>query len=210
VGILVLAMGQLVSAQELPAVEPINPKADHIERWNWFARAVYALHAKLVAEHAVRTTERIGGYAHEPGFYREIEFIDKETGQLISRVQWETAHPDRLHSIEVYVRDRAGRPIRDYGVWYLTSSRSAPQATVINLFAYHDGLTAFRQFDATDNRLYEMCEGTYKGKSVNIELWELDILRLAGEPDTVMRTPAYAACFRGLPEKSAGRYLTPQ
>ena len=204
------ALTSVVPAQAWGVVEPINPKADHAERWNWFARAVYALHERLVAEHDVRKVERVGGYAHQPNFYREIEYVDRKSGLLISRLQWESAHPDRLHSIEVYVYDANGRVERDYGAWYLTHSRTAPQATVINLYAYPDGLRALRQFDASDNRLFEMCEGTYRGQPVNIELWELDILRLTGEPDTVMTSPAYAACFSELPGQSAGRYLTPQ
>jgi hypothetical protein len=202
--------GEIVWAQKPVEVEPINPRADHIERWNWFARAVYALHARRVAAHEVRTTERIGGYARQPGFYKEVTYVDELTGHMISRVQWERANPERLHSIEVFIRDASGRVIRDYGTWFLTHSRSAPQATVINLFAYNDGLVAYRQFDATDDRIYESCKGTYDDKPVKIELWDTDIIRLVGEPDTIMTTPEYAACFRGLPVKSAGRYLTPQ
>jgi len=197
-------------AQTPVTIEPINPKAGHVERWNWFARAVYALHVRLISTRDVRKVERVGGYAHQPNFYREIEYVDRKSGLLISRVQWETAHPDRLHSIEVYIHDANGRVQRDYGAWYLTHSRTAPQATVINLYDYPEGLRALRQFDATDNRLFEMCEGTYRGQPVNIELWELEILRLAGELDTVMTSPAYKACFAGLPAKGAGRYLTPQ
>jgi len=207
---MVLLLMSTTAAAPLPDPGPINPKADHVERWNWFVRAVYALHTKLTAGRGIRTEERTGGYAGKPGFYREVAYFDKDTGRLISRLQWESKKPDLLHSIEVYIYDDKGRVRRDYGAWFLTHSRTAPQATVINLHAYNDGLTALRQFDATDNRLYEICKGKYKGKPVDIELWEDEIIRLTGEPDTVMTSKAYAACFRGLPAKSAGRFLTPQ
>ena len=81
--------------------------------------------------------------------------------------------------------------------------------TTINFHAYAGKLHAFRQFDASNNRTYERCEGSYRGKEVNIDLDESDIIEFEGEPKTVMTTALYRKCFAGLP-KRAGKYLTPQ
>ncbi len=191
-------------------IEPIDPNADHVQRWNWFARAVYALHKKWIAGRHIQTETRIGGYYREPKFYREVKYYDKNTGRLVSIIQWERERPDRIHWIEVYIYDDKGRVTRDFSAAFLPHSRTAPQSTFINLHAYNGGLHAFRQFDATDNRTYEYCKGTYQGKPLEISLWETDIIELEGEPGTIMTTPEYEACFAGLPVESAGKYLTPQ
>ena len=205
--LLFVLMTTILQADE---VRPINPQADHVERWNWFVDAVYALHKKQVKGRTVKTEERTGGYYREPEFFREQKFTDAKSGQHISTIQWERAHPDRIHAIEVYVRDGQGRVVRDYSALFLTHSRNAPQQTLINLYAYNDGLQAFRQFDATDNRTYERCRGTYQGRKVSLEYDEMQLLEYEDQPQGPLSAPLYKACFRGLPAKSAGKYLTPQ
>jgi hypothetical protein len=204
----------VVAALALPAaraeVPPIDPNAGHTERWNWFADAVLALHQQRIAGREIRTETRTGGYAHRPDFYTETKYYDADSGRLLSIVQREREHPDRVHWIEVYSYDDSGRVVRDFSAAYLPTSRSQPQQTLINLHAYNGELHAFRQFDATDNLIYEFCEGAVDGRPVRIQLFEQDLIELSGEPDTVMTSPAYEACFAGLPADSAGAYLTPQ
>jgi hypothetical protein len=205
-----LALLTVLCATARAELPPIDPDATHTERWNWFAGAVLALHEQRIAGREIETRRRIGGYARRPAFYEEVKYIDAASGQLLSVIQWEREQPDNLHWIEVYVRDEAGRVVRDYSAAFLPTSRSQPQQALINLHAYNGGLHAFRQFDATDNRIYEHCEGELNGEPVRIRLFELDIIRMRGEPGTVMASPEYQACFEGLPQDSAGPYLTPR
>lgn len=202
-----LVLGPASAAKPVP---PLDPDADHVTRWNWFADALYALHEKQLAAHRIKTVEHIDGYYRDPEFYHETRYIDAVSGRLLSVVQRERAEPENIHSIEIYVHDKQGRVIRDYSVLFLPHSRSAPQHTLINLHSYHGELHAFRQFDATDNRLYEFCQGRYQGKAVEIRLDEFDVIELQGRHGTIFDTPAYRACFQGLPVESAGNYLTPQ
>jgi len=192
------------------SVRPINPNEDHVSRWKWFVDAVYALHKKQIAGRDIKTEVTKGGYARLPDFYTATKYFDKKTGRHLSTVMMETEKPDLIHSIEVYVHDNKNRVIRDFGGSYLTHSRAAPQQTLINLHAYNGKLHAFRQFDATDNRIYEYCKGTYKGKKVEISLDDMEILEYEDLVKSPMTTPVYKACFKGLPVKSAGKYLTPQ
>lgn len=207
-----VALAIAASAAAAQSVPPVAPNAGHVERWNRFADAVYALHQKITAARRITTEERIGGYYRWPKFYREVKYRDADSGRLLSIIQWERERPERIHWIEVYVYDERGRVVRDYSAAYLPFSRTAPQQTIITFYAYNHGgrLRAYRQFDATDNRIYEFCEGTYRGEPVRIDLWELDIIEETGKPGGVMTTEAYRACFEGLPVESAGKYLTPQ
>ncbi|GMR19664.1 MAG: hypothetical protein BMS9Abin36_0259 [Gammaproteobacteria bacterium] len=191
-------------------VAAINPNAGHVERWNWFADATYALHQRLIKGRDVRIEESVGGYHGEPEYYREEKFFDKKTGKLISTIQWEKKRPDNMHAIEVTVRDNTGKVLRDFSALYLTHLRNAPQQTLINLYAHNKGLSAYRQFDASDNRIGEACRGQYQGKKVDIELGEMEILDLEDDPKSMMFGPLYKTCFKGLTVKSAGKYLTPQ
>lgn len=205
---LVFALAGMVTLAD--DVRPINPNADHVERWNWFVDAVYALHKKQTRDRKLNRKERIGGYYRDPEFFREEQFIDAKSGHHLGTIQWEREHPDRIHSIEVYVRDAQGRVLRDYSALFLTHSRNAPQQTLINLHAYNGKLHAFRQFDATDNRIFERCTGMYKGKKVSLEYDEIQLLEYEDQPQGPLTTPLYKACFNNLPVKSAGKYLTPQ
>ena len=205
--VLFAALAAPAGADEM---RPLDPDAGHVERWNWFVDAVYALHKQRIRGRKIRTTAEIGGYFRQPEFYKEVKYFDADSGEHISTIQWEREHPDRIHAIEVFVYDKKGRVMRDYSALFLTHSRNAPQQTLINLHAYNQGLHAFRQFDATDNRIYEFCEGLYRGKAVEIRYDEVQIIEYEDDPKSPMSRPEYKACFAGLPVKSAGVYLTPQ
>jgi hypothetical protein len=199
--------GPVVAADD--SVKSIVQNMTHVERWNRFADKMLGLHKQRIAEHDIRTSEKLGGYFRMPEFYKEVKYIDKSSGRLISLVQWETQNPDQVHTMEIYFHDQQGRVSRDFGLAYLTDGRNAPVQTLINFHAYPNGLHAFRQFDASNNLVYEKCEGKYKGKKVNISLSEMDLLEFEDKPKSVLTSEAYKTCFAELP-KTAGKYLTPQ
>ena len=210
--ILVTLCGVFVGPLQATAgdeVKSVLTNMTHVERWNRFADKLLELHNKIISQHKIRTTESIGGYFREPNFYKDVHYYDAESGRLLSHVQWETEHPDRVHFMEVYIYDKKGRVIRDFDVAYLTEGRNAPVQTLINFHNYSGELHAFRQFDASDNRIFEHCDGKYKGKKVKMNLSELDILELEDQPKSLLTSPEYKKCFGGLPN-SAGKYLTPQ
>lgn len=204
---MLLLLGSPVQADD--SVKKILIDMTHTERWNRFADKMLALHEQRISQFKIRTTEKLGGYYRMPDFYKEVRYIDSATDRLISLVQWETKKPDLVHYMELYFYDTQGRVERDYGLSFLTDGRNAPMATMINFHAYNGKLHAFRQFDASNNRLYEFCEGTYKGKPVEIKLIEMEILEFEDLPKSIMTSPEYKACFKGLPA-TAGKYLTPQ
>jgi len=191
------------------SVKSILTDMSHVKRWNRFADKLHELHKSIISRHEVRTTESTGGYFRDPDFYKDVHYYDAKSGRLLSHVQWETSHPDRVHFMEVFIYDGKGRVTRDFGVAYLTEGRNAPVQTMINFHTYKKGLHAFRQFDASNNRIFERCDGNYKGKEVDIKLSEMDILEIEDLPKSVMTSPEYKKCFEGLPH-TAGKYLTPQ
>lgn len=197
------------AAQAAPRIQTMKVDQTHVDNWNAFADACLALHREQIAGRDVRQEERVGGYANYPDFYREVSYYDRTNGRLLSRVQWERAEPDRLHAIEVYVRDGGGRVLRDYSAAYLPQGRNAPVQTLINLHAYNGDLHAFRQFDASGDRLYEYCEGNFEGEAVQIRLFEDDLAGVSEHADRVMASPAYQACFQDLPP-DPGPYLDPR
>ena len=183
--------------------------ASEAKRWNKFVDDLYALHKKRIEGKDIKIEEKTGGYFRYDNFYKEQKFIDKKTGHVVSLIQWETKHPKNIHVIQVFIRNDNGRLIRDFGATYRTEDHDDPMATEINLHAYSKGLEAFRQFNASDEITYERCRGTYQGKKVDIRLGIVELDEFRGEPDTIMTTPAYKACFGSIPLK-AGKYLTPQ
>jgi len=209
------AVAILVSSLQTPVLQAedgakrILVDLTHTERWNRFADKLMVLHKQLISETEVRTTEKIGGYYRQPEFYKEIEYFDKKSGQLLSKVQWETANPDRVHSMEVYIYDQQGRVARDYLVAYLVDGRAAPMQALINFHGYNGKLHAFRQFDASNNRTFERCEGSDNGIKVDINLGESDILEMEDLPKSIMTSPAYKKCFKGI-ATTAKDYLTPR
>jgi hypothetical protein len=210
--ILVLSIGLVSLAGTVVAADNVKNMPimmTHVERWNRFADELLALHRQIVSETEVRTTEKTGGYYRQPKFYKEVRYFDKKSGRLLSMVQWETEHPDRVHSMEVYIYDSRGKVIRDYGVSYLVDGRQAPMQTLINFHGYSGQLHAFRQFDASNNRIYENCSGSDNGKPVSISLGESDILEFEDMPKSVMTSSSYKKCFRGI-ATTARDYLTPR
>lgn len=183
----------------------IRPLNKHEIAWSHFARQLLSLHHKLVKNLSLVKKTRLGGYAHQPLFYREESYFTAKTHRLISRVRWETAHPDKLHTIEIYFYDTQGRIKRDYTAAYLPNYYRSPTQTLVSFHAYHDKLHAFRSFDADGFTVDEGCRGEYQGKHVEIILDEGEIAD--GAPE--MQTTAYQVCFAGLRQKP-GKYLTPQ
>ena len=189
------------------AAEPMKEDNQHVRSWNAFADNVYQLHQKLSQVDGVSTKTRIGGYAGMPEFYREERFYIGE--RLISKVQWEKAQENVLHSIEVFIHDDQGRVIRDYIAAYLPTYRNAPTQTLISLHRYHDQLHAFRTFDASGYRIIERCIGQLEAREVNILLDEDEIDAALGDPNSIMASAEYQACFGDL-QVEAGKYLLPQ
>lgn len=181
----------------------------HIRSWNQFVDDVYALHKKQISNRQILTKEELGGYASHPEFYKEVVYIDKVSGKPVSKIQWVKNKPDVIHSLEVLVRDKQGRVIRDYSAAYLPGQRNAPVQTLINLHNYNDKLHAFRQYDVSADVIYEYCEGEFKGKKRQLRLFESDITAADYESRQLMNSALYKACFGGLPQQ-LGKYLKPQ
>lgn len=198
------ALGLSAIAHAAVTEQRLKEDKVHVRTWNTFADECLALQKQQLAQTQVREKTRIGGYAHQPQFYIEHTYYDAKTGVLLSRMQWEREHPDRMHTCEVYIYDDQGRVVRDFAAAYLPQGRNAPVQTLINLHEYNGDLHAFRQFDASGDRIYEYCEGTWHDKPVQLRIFEDD---LYGTSD-VTSTPVYSACFKGLPMK-AGEYLDP-
>jgi len=190
-------------------VETILTNMTHVQRWNRFADKVLELHKSVISKHKIRTTEKLGGYYRQPDFYKDVHYYDADTGRLLSRVLWETKHPNVVHYMEVYRYDKKGRIDLDFDVGFLTDGRNAPVQTLINFHHYSGDLHAFRQFDASNNRIFEHCDGKYNGKDVNVDLSEMDLIDLEEKPDGFLSSKLYKECFGDLP-KTAGKYLTPQ
>ena len=206
VGMLVLT----ASAGSSDEVRTGSVETDQVTVWNRFADRLMALHRKQLVAHKVRETEEFGGYANMPRFYREVSYYDSHSGRLLSRIQWETENPDRVHGIEVNIYDAKGRLARDYMAWYLPKFRNAPRATTINLYHYGRGARGWRQFDASGNRIYERCNA-WDGSKVGDKLLELDEDSLAdalSDKKGIMASELYSRCFGDL-AASAGPYLNP-
>lgn len=191
------------AAQETPAIRA-NP--DTVRTWNRFADGIYQLHLQHLRDTEVRTETRAGGYPEGslggPDFFHEVHYYDAATGRLLSRIQWETAQVQTIHSIQVYLHDDEGRVRVDYYAAYLPVFRNAPMNTLVNLHAYHGELRAFRQFDASGNRRYEQCRGRLEGESLwlDAEFFPMD--------ESVVESDAYRRCF-GMLQEQAGEHIDP-
>jgi hypothetical protein len=179
---------------------------DHVTSWNRFAGKVYDLHQRQIAGRAIRQTEVVGQYhgtAARGYAYTETSYHDARSGLLLSRVRVDRDRPKILHIVEVFIHDAQGRVARDYAALYLPWSQNAPMRTLINVHQYNRDLHAYRQFDASGERVYEQCKGMHAGEKVDISLEQQEI----GPPTTA--SDAYRACFAGVPQ-TAGVYLSPQ
>ena len=203
------ALLYLLLPVSLWAAEPGAMKEDkgQVSSWNRFADDLYALHQRQIAGRAVRQEEKLGGYANLPDFYRQVKYFDADSGVLLSEIQWESEHPERIHSIAVFRHDEQGRVLRDYSATFLPEYRNAPVQTLVFLHQYPQGVHAFRSFDASNELLYERCEGSFEAKPVSISL-DIDELEAAqGEryrdQRGILTEPAYRHCFGGLPDTAA-------
>jgi hypothetical protein len=179
------------------------------KRWNILVDKLYALHKRHIDGKDINIVEKTGSYFRLKDFYKEQKFFDKKSGKLLSLIQWETKNPKNIHVIQVFFYDDSGRLIRDFGAAFRTQDHDDPMATEINLHAYPNGLHAFRQFNASDSITYERCDGEFQGRKVTISLGVVDLEEFRDEPNTIMTSPEYKACFSNIAQK-AGKYLTPQ
>jgi len=179
----------------------------HVFMWNLFAENLLSLHQNQIKKQRVQLKKKEGGYASNKNFYTEIEYTSVKTGKLISRVQWEKARPNVMHSIEVYLYDSKGRVVRDFLAAYLPGHRNAPVQTLITLHQYKDKLHGFRSFDASGDKVLERCEGEFLGKSFEF-LLDVDDMYSAYLNGNPIEPKAYEACLGKTPEK-AGKYLRP-
>lgn len=203
---LVLTMTSTASVVHAEVSKVVTVDNDHVRVWNKFANDLVSLHQQLTKNKNVKQTERTGGYASQPDFYKEEVFSDSTSGRVISKLLWEKAKPANLHVVEVYVYNDKGQVIRDYSASYLPHGRNAPVQTLINLHGYSGKMHGFRQFDATGDIIFEQCEGTYKGKNVTIRLFENDLFGNSKYADAIVASDAYKACFQGI-ERNAKRYI---
>lgn len=201
----------LLVSLPVPAASTESIKEDnhHVRRWNKFADDLLQLHEIQTRKNPHTVKKKLGGYAHMPNFYREFRYINKQTGKLISQVQWEKAYPKNLHTIEVYLYDEYGRVTRDYSAAYLPEYRNAPTQTLISFHRYNGLLHSFRSFDASGDHILDRCTGRYNSKVINILLDEDELYEGQFQKNGVMQSDTYRECFKGMPDK-AGKYLNPQ
>lgn len=185
--------------------------ADLAARWTKFAQALEALHKQRITSLDYVTEEKAGGYGGiraDPEFYREVKFNDRKSGRLLALVQREIQPPNSLHVIEIYIYDDQGRVLREYLATYLPNRREIPYQTLVTRYAYEGKLQAYRQFDASDDFLFEYCAGELEGKKVRIAWDDLDMPDNVNEITDDFTRKAYQICFQSLP-KTAGAYLDP-
>lgn len=207
--LLALSLVCLSQAAAALEVQRLSEDKQHVRTWNAFAEAVYALHQRQLAGREVRTESHIGGYAGLPDYYKEVSYYDAHSGHLLSRIQWEQENPGQVHVIEVFVRDAKGRVIRDYTAGFLPFYRNAPNQTLISLHNYRGDLHAFRTFDASGDRIFERCEGTFAGKPVALMLDEDALIEAEDDADSILHSAVYRACFKGV-AKTVESYLEPK
>ena len=180
-----------------------------VNEWNGFADDLYALHKDQLSRHDVKETVKKGGYRGEKDFYKEVTYTDAQSGRVLSRIQWEIEKPENIHVIEVFQHDEGGRVSCDYTAAFLPGFRNAPVQTLVALHSYNEGLHAFRSFDASGDAVFERCEGTYKGKDVDLDFEDYEIENMRHEANGVMKTAEYQACF-GKIDLSAAEFLPPR
>ncbi len=189
-----------------PQIKQMEVDEGQVISWNRFAAKVYDLHKQRLAGREVRRTEVTGEYGGTMAkgyFYKETSYHDARSGLLLSRVRVDRDKPGILHIVEVFLHDEQDRLIRDFAAIYLPWSQNAPLRTLINVHRHKPGLHAYRQFDASGNRIYEQCQGTASGAQVEISLEQQEINPRSTASD------AYRTCFAGVQE-TAGIYLSPQ
>ena len=176
--------------------------------WNSFVDKLYLLHRKRLASDNYYTRERIGGYGgltNNLEYYREVYYYDRDSQQLLSIVKWNETYPFRIHMIDVFFYDDKGRVEREYSATYLPSRYTSPSETLIKLHYYKDKLHSIREFDASNEHIYEQCEHLRDGTIFAHHYVDI--------PDSVSQIEKekqqdYRACFEHM-AKSAGIYIDP-
>lgn len=189
-----------------PQIKQMEVDEDQVTTWNRFAAKVYELHKQRLTGRDLRkseTTGEYGGVMAKGYFYKETSYHDARSGLLLSRVRADRDRPETLHIVEVFLYNDQGQMVRDYAAIYLPWARNAPIRTMINVHRHQPDLHAYRQFDASGNRIYEKCQGTTAGTKVEISLEQQDINARTTASD------AYRNCFAGI-QDTAGVYLSPQ
>lgn len=179
-----------------------------INSWNLFAEQLYILHQHQISQHDTIQKISTGGYFGSEDFYREVRFIDKNSGRLLSRVLWEIENPENIHEIEVFIYGYNGKLKRDYLAAFLPGHRNTPVTTLINFHHQNDELKSFRQFDASGEKTYERCEGKFFNKPIDIALADEDFFGLSEETSKIFESEEYLSCFeRTMP--ILGDYVNP-
>jgi len=175
----------------------VRPDDRIARQWNQFVTDLVNLNQHLISQTPHEEKWRIGGYSNEPRFFDEVTYIDQSTNKVTSIVQWERADPSAVHSIEIKLHDKQGRLRKDFSASYLTKHRNAPIQTLITIHYYNKQLHGFRVFDASLNRIYEVCRGKFNGKTVNIDLDDDygELSEALENPKGIMSSKAYNACF---------------
>ncbi len=201
-GVLCLILVLSPSVQVL--AETTKPVNMHSLTWTAFAQDVYQAHLRGINSTDYLTEERLGGYAGMPEFYRDVKYIAKASGRLLSHIQWERARPENIYSIEVYRYDQAGRVVRDYEVFYLPDYRKAPSLALVTVHQYPGELHAFRSFDASGYHVLDRCDGDYQGEKIQILLDEDELADEHYNKAGIMYSAVYRRCFDGLPKQVGG------
>lgn len=187
-----MVTGFTSQASSNDSVQVNNQRAN---KWNAFVDDVYQLHLRQIKNKKITTSNRSGSYHRLPDFFQEIKFSDASKNLLLSRIEWETKRPDKIHSIEVRIHDKNNNIIREYSASYLPVFRNAPYQTLINIHHYSELLHSFRQYDASNNLIYEVC----RAKKDNKKLFEHDDYEI---PDNFMqgigKDQTYQQCFQQL------------
>ena len=209
--VLIFALSSLVSAplgtlraDALGTSVQVNQA--EVDAWNKFADSLLTVHKSVVSKVEIKRLKVFGSYSGEysKGYrFLEESYLDKKSKNLLSRIRWHNKKNQLLHTIEIFIYDSNNELIRDYVAAYLPYDRNAPLQTLINLHAYDDGLHAYRQFDASGDRIFEKCEGTLWGGDVSLLLEDYEMPEMPFD-----YTATYLACFSDLP-LSAGVYLDP-
>ena len=197
--------GTLQASSEVPAAGIVK----HHQLWNGFVDKLYRLHRKRLRDHDYYTFEKSGGYGGATNnleYYRQVDYFDRKDRQLLSSIKWENVYPFGIHMIDMPAFDQNGRLIREYSATYLPSRRTSPFETLITLHYYKDSLHSFREFDASNIRLYEQCQDTNSGRVIFALNYE-DIPESLSALDQAQRE-AYQACFAHT-ESSAEPYTDP-
>ncbi len=200
----ILALNTIAYAQEYET--SVEVSQSEVDAWNKFASSLLTLHRDSISKTNYRVERRSGYYGGEYAKdYRFLEesFFAKSDSRLLSRIRWHDKNKNLFQTIEVFIYDRNGLLTRDYTAAYLLRERNAPFQTLINIHKHDDKLHAYRQFDASDELLFEKCNGTLDGSKVSLLLEDYEM------PDQPFDyTGEYLMCFSNLP-KSAGAYLDP-